>query len=156
MATNNKPPVGGIYNQVNISVLDIDKPDILKELYQTRGDQWQSDFYKMMQLIGLERPVSQPAFSHYEDDDFERVARIGTGGVAAAAGASHAAITVPLSTNDVFTNELGSKSIFPQIGDVWQFPNKAVNSNIDLQGLVTAISPASMPPTMTIKLFFLV
>lgn len=152
MATNNKPPVGGIYNQVNISVLDIDKPDILKELYQTRGDQWQSDFYKMMQLIGLERPVSQPAFSHYEDDDFERVARIGTGGVAAAAGASHAAITVPLSTNDVFTNELGSKSIFPQIGDVWQFPNKAGNSNIDLQGLVTAISPASMPPTMTIKL----
>ena len=50
MAQNNKPPVQGDVSQVNISVLDIDKPDILNQLFQTKGDQWKSDFYKMMQF----------------------------------------------------------------------------------------------------------
>ena len=35
MAQNNKPPVQGDVSQVNISVLDIDKPDILNQLFQT-------------------------------------------------------------------------------------------------------------------------
>ena len=152
MATNNRPPVQGDVSQVNISVLDIDKPDILNQLFQTRGDQWKSDFYKMMQLIGLEQPVTQPSFSHYEDDDFERVARIGTGGVAVGAGANHASIVVPLSTLDVYTNELGAKSIFPLVGDVWQFPNKAGNSNVDLQCEVVDTDATAVPPTITVKL----
>ena len=122
MAQNNKPPVQGDVSQVNISVLDIDKPDILNQLFQTKGDQWKSDFYKMMQLIGLEKPVTQPSFSHYEDDDFERVARIGVGGVAAAAGAAHATITVPLSALDVFTNELGAETVFPLVGGRMDIP----------------------------------
>lgn len=152
MATNNRPPVQGDVSQVNISVLDIDKPDILNQLFEHKGDQWKSDFYMMMKLAGLERPVTQPEFSHYEDDDFERVARIGVGGVAAAAGAAHANITVPLSVLDVFTNEIGVESIFPLVGDVWQFPNKAGNTNVDLQGLVVDTDAAAVPPTMTIKL----
>lgn len=150
MAQNNKPPVQGDVSQVNISVLDIDKPDILNQLFQTKGDQWKSDFYKIMQLIGLEKPVSQPLFSHYEDDDFERVARIGVGGVAANAGAAHATITIPLSALDVFTNELGAKSIFPLVGDVWTFPNKAGNSNVDLQCQVIAVD--ATVPEMDVKL----
>lgn len=150
MATNNRPPVAGDVSQVNISVLDIDKPDILNQLFESKGDQWKSDFYMMMKLIGLEKPVTQPSFSHFEDDDFERVARIGVGGVAAAAGAAHAAITVPLSALDVFTNEVGAESIFPLVGDVWTFPNKAGNTNVDLQGLVTDVD--ATVPEMTVKL----
>ena len=150
MAQNNKPPVQGDVSQVNISVLDIDKPDILNQLFQTKGDQWKSDFYKMMQLIGLEKPVTQPSFSHYEDSDFERVARIGVGGVAAAAGAAHATITVPLSALDVFTNELGAETVFPLVGDVWTFPNKAGNTNVDLQCQVIAVDPTV--PDMDVKL----
>lgn len=152
MATNNKPPVQGDVSQVNISVLNIDQPDKLKRLFRTKGDQWLGDFYKMMQLIGLEKPVTQPSFSHFEDDDYERVARIGVGGVAAGAGLNNASIVIPLSTLDVFTNELGAKAIFPLVGDVWIFPNKAGNTNVDLQALVVDTDAAAVPPTITVKL----
>lgn len=147
-AQNNALPVQGLNATEFISGLDIDKPDVLSTLYERRGDQWKRSFMRMMQMFGYELAATQETIIHYEDDTYVRSLRIGTGGVAAAAGASHAAVTVPVSALDVYTDALGGEHLFPLVGDIWQFPN-GTGTGVR-QAIVTAVSPGT--PSITVKL----
>lgn len=147
-AQDNSLPVQGLNATEFISGLDIDMPDVLKKLYERRGDQWKRSFMRMMQMFGYELGANQETIIHYEDDTYSRSLRIGSGGVAASAGAAHAAVTVPVSSLDVYTDALGSTHLHPLVGDIWQFPSGS--GTPDLQAIVTAVSPGT--PSITVKL----
>ena len=152
MPQDNKAPVQGIHATEYISVMDIDKPAILDELFETKGDQWYGFFNKIIQAWGFENPVNQESYSHYEDDDYARPIRVGVGGVAGATGGSQVAFTVPLAVGDVFTNGIGGKSIFPRVGDMVLWPNNLGSAIKNLQGHVVAVAPTTSPATITVKL----
>lgn len=145
---DNALPAQGVNATEFISGLDIDKPDILNILYERRGDQWKKSFMRVLQMFGNELGASQETITHYEDDSYLRSVRIGAGGVAAAGGGAHAAITIPISALDVFTDALGGTHLYPLVGDIWRFPDGSGTDN--LQFIVTAVSPGT--PSITGKL----
>lgn len=147
-AQNNALPAQGLNATEFISGLDIDMPDVLSTLYERRGDQWKKSFMRLLQMFGFELGANQETIIHYEDDTYIRSTRIGTGGVAGAAGASHATVTIPISALDVYTDALGGTHLYPLVGDIWQFPSGSGTDN--LQCYVTAVSPST--PSITVKL----
>ena len=72
-----RPPVGGINATEYISVLDIDRPEIMDELFERKGDQWYGFFMMIMKSRGFEMPVAQESNYHYEDDEYIRPIRTG-------------------------------------------------------------------------------
>jgi hypothetical protein len=144
---NLRPPVGGINATEYISVLDIDRPEIMDELFERKGDQWYGFFMMIMKAWGFEMPVAQTTYYHYEDDEYIRTMRVGSI-VASGQGASQAAFTITLDANDVFTDANSGTHIFPRVGDVFMFPTFTGGVR-DKEAIVTAVNPAG--PTVTLK-----
>lgn len=129
--------ISAIYTSDIISLLDVHKPEVRKELVARRGDM-KSSYFLNLQNMGLEESVANDTFSHFEDDWYHVQVHVRANVAQPAIGDP---ISFVLDTTDLDT----SNRFYIQERDILLFAN-------DVVGLVTDIDvTAPAAPIVTVE-----
>lgn len=126
-----------VYASEVISTFDIDKPEVLNALFESKGDQGLG-FFRISESIGFKTPVAQDTYRHYEENWRHETFHALNAVPAPGPGNN---LVVTLSPSDLDANN----AFYPRQWFIAMTKNRVVGSIIDIN---TAVPSA---PVLTIR-----